>query len=66
MKIKIAGGNYLKTQPSTLFEDLPWDAYVLNRRGKLLYWADGNTEIEALHSVIEKAGLGRLDETTDC
>lgn len=57
MEIKLSNDKYLKTQPSPLFEDLPWDAYILNHDRNLLYWADGQTEIEALYRVIEKASL---------
>ena len=48
------GGQTIKTSPSQVHDDLPWDAYLLNKDGSIRYWADGWDESEALMNLIKK------------
>lgn len=53
-KLKLAHGLELEVKPSSFQEDLPWDAYIRTPNGGAL-WADGLSQIEAIHKVIHLA-----------
>lgn len=54
MYIECDSGRKIKTCISPVFDDLPWDAYLLNEDGSVYMWADGYTESEAMTRLVRK------------